>query len=486
MRFELDEEKKLTVLRVVGVGGAGGNAVNRMVSGGFRGVEFAALNTDLQVLRESSALHKIQIGEELTRGLGSGGDPRVGREAAEESVEAIRNCVRGADMVFITAGMGGGTGTGAAPVVAALAREAGALTVGVVTRPFFFEGSPRLRQAEAGIEALKEAVDTLIIIPNDKLLETSGEDTSMLDAFARADEVLCNATHGISSLITETGVVNLDFADVRSVMRNGGAALMGTGVAAGPDAPEDSARQAIHSPLLDDVSIQGATSILVNITGPRSLGIKQISRAATVVNAEAGPGAHVFLGTVIDDSMPEGEIRVTVIATGFHRPAPAARVIDARTQARPESRPAEPVRDWRSASSREPDRVIRETREPDRFVREATPAAATVAAAPVVMPAPAPVAPAPVTVAQSSFAAMSAEHTPRMTEAVAPVPPMDEPFDDEPVLNFPEILARGDSLVEFAAEPADGEEPVIMDNGSIRSFNTEVFRIPTFVRKQMD
>jgi cell division protein FtsZ len=492
MRFELDEEKKLTVLRVVGVGGAGGNAVNRMVSGGFRGVEFAALNTDLQVLRESSALHKIQIGEELTRGLGSGGDPRVGREAAEESVEAIRNCVRGADMVFITAGMGGGTGTGAAPVVAALAREAGALTVGVVTRPFFFEGSPRLRQAEAGLEALKEAVDTLIIIPNDKLLETSGEDTSMLDAFARADEVLCNATHGISSLITETGVVNLDFADVRSVMRNGGAALMGTGVAAGPDAAEASARQAIHSPLLDDVSIQGATSILVNITGPRSLGIKQISRAATVINAEAGPGAHVFLGTVIDDSMPEGEIRVTVIATGFHRPAPAARVIDTRTQARPESRPAEPVRDWRAASSREP----------DRFVREAAPAAATVAAAPVVMPAPAPVAPAPVTVAQSSFAAMSApalpvvvpvpasaaapmEHTPRMTEPVAPMPP-DEPFDDEPVLNFPEILARGDSLVEFAAEPADGEEPVIMDNGSIRSFNTEVFRIPTFVRKQMD
>ncbi len=509
MRFELDEEKKLTVLRVVGVGGAGGNAVNRMVAGGFRGVEFAALNTDLQVLRESSALHKIQIGEELTRGLGSGGDPRVGREAAEESVEAIRNCVRGADMVFITAGMGGGTGTGAAPVVAALAREAGALTVGVVTRPFFFEGSPRLRQAEAGIEALKEAVDTLIIIPNDKLLETSGEDTSMLDAFARADEVLCNATHGISSLITETGVVNLDFADVRSVMRNGGAALMGTGVAAGPDAAEESARQAIHSPLLDDVSIQGATSILVNITGPRSLGIKQISRAATVVNAEAGPGAHVFLGTVIDDSMPEGEIRVTVIATGFHRPAPAARVVDTRSQARPEPRPAEPVRDWRSAASR----VMREdapAREPDRFVREAAPvlapvappvmapAAATVAPTPVVVPAPAPVEQAPVTVVQSSFAAMSApmapmaastapmEHAPRMTEAVAPMPPVDEPFDDEPVLNFPEILARGDSLVEFAAEPEDGEEPVIMDNGSIRSFNTEVFRIPTFVRKQMD
>src|SRR5512139_1096538 len=318
MRFEMEEEKKLTVLRVIGVGGAGGNAVNRMVAAGFRGVDFIAVNTDLQVLRESNAFEKVQIGGELTRGLGSGGDPRVGREAAEESLEAIRGMVAGADMVFITAGMGGGTGTGAAPIVAQLAREAGVLTVGVVSRPFFFEGMPRLRQAEAGIEAMKEAVDTLIVIPNDKLLETSDDNTSMLDAFARADEVLCNATRGISALVTETGVVNLDFADVRSVMRNGGAALMGTGVATGPNAAEEAARCAIHSPLLDDVSLNGATSILVNITGPRSLGIKQISKAATLVNSEAGAGAHVFLGTVIDDAMPEGEVRVTVIATGFN------------------------------------------------------------------------------------------------------------------------------------------------------------------------
>ena len=457
MRFELDEEKKLTVLRVVGVGGAGGNAVNRMTAAGFRGVEFAAVNTDLQVLRESNAFHKIQIGEELTRGLGSGGDPRVGREAAEESVEAIRNCVRGADMVFITAGMGGGTGTGAAPVVAALAREAGALTVGVVTRPFFFEGTPRLRQGEAGIDALKEAVDTLIVIPNDKLLETSGDDTSMLDAFARADEVLCNATHGISALITETGVVNLDFADVRSVMRNGGAALMGTGVASGPGAAEDAARMAIHSPLLDDVSIQGATSILVNITGPRSLGIKQISRAATVINSEAGAGAHVFLGTVIDESMPEGEIRVTVIATGFHRAAPAARVA--------ESRPAEMV-----------------PRAPEPRAREWQAVPMPTEPAPVVMQPMASMAMPPVAVPN--------EHAARMAEPVArmdALPRADEVFaDDEPVLDFPEILARGDSVIEFAAEPEEGDEPVIMDNGSIRSFNTEVFRIPTFVRKQMD
>ncbi len=471
MRFELDEEKKLTVLRVVGVGGAGGNAVNRMVAAGFRGVEFAAVNTDLQVLRESNAYHKIQIGEELTRGLGSGGDPRVGREAAEESVEAIRACVRGADMVFITAGMGGGTGTGAGPVVAALAREAGALTVGVVTRPFFFEGTPRLRQGEAGIEALKEAVDTLIVIPNDKLLETSSEDTSMLDAFARADEVLCNATRGISALITETGVVNLDFADVRSVMRNGGAALMGTGVASGPEAAEEAARMAIHSPLLDDVSIQGATSILVNITGPRSLGIKQISRAATVINSEAGAGAHVFLGTVIDESMPEGEIRVTVIATGFHRPSPAARV-EPRQMELPRSQP-EPRREWQ-APPVAPAATVQLATTP------ASPAPLAPAPAPHVVPAP---VMAPSTMAPMEHAARVAEPVARMDEVRAPVEARFE--DEEPVLDFPEILSRGDSVIEFATEPED-DEPVIMDNGSIRSFNTEVFRIPTFVRKQMD
>lgn len=509
MRFELDEEKKLTILRVVGVGGAGGNAVNRMVAAGFRGVDFATVNTDLQVLRESNAFHKIQIGEELTRGLGSGGDPRVGREAAEESIEAIRACVRDADMVFITAGMGGGTGTGAAPVVAALAREAGALTVGVVTRPFFFEGTPRLRQSEAGLEALKEAVDTLIVIPNDKLLETSGEDTSMLDAFARADEVLCNATRGISALITETGVVNLDFADVRSVMRNGGAALMGTGMASGANAAEDAARMAIHSPLLDDVSIQGATSILVNITGPRSLGIKQISKAATVINSEAGAGAHVFLGTVIDETMPEGEIRVTVIATGFHRASSAARVAEPRQMELP--RPAQaPAREWQApASSPAPERMVAPLRESAPVyepapMREVAPVRETAPVAAIVVPpaAPAPMAPvAQAPAAPAAFVAAAPMPVEAPMQVAAPIEParMPEPvarldarmmgdsqFDDEPVLDFPEILARGDSVIEFAAEPEDGDEPVIMDNGSIRSFNTEVFRIPTFVRKQMD
>jgi cell division protein FtsZ len=490
MRFELDEEKKLTVLRVVGVGGAGGNAVNRMVAAGFRGVEFAAVNTDLQVLRESSAAHKIQIGEALTRGLGSGGDPRVGREAAEESIEALRMCVRGADMVFITGGMGGGTGTGSAPVVAALAREAGALTVGVVTRPFFFEGTPRLRQAEAGIEALKDAVDTLIVIPNDKLLDTSGDDTSMLDAFARADEVLCGATRGISTLITETGVVNLDFADVRSVMRNGGAALMGTGVANGPNAAEDAARMAIHSPLLDDTSIQGATSILVNITGPRSLGIKQISRAATVINSEAGAGAHVFLGTVIDESMAEGEIRVTVIATGFHRQAGAARVAAAGTRRLEAIASEVREREWRAAATSVEPAVSREPA-PVPAVTQVPGPVSTIPVTPAPAPQVAPVAAPMVAPAIAPMAApvVSPEPAPFQMEPVSrlePTRPEVAAFDEEPVLDFPEILARGDALIEFAAESEEGEEPVIMDNGSIRSFNTEVFRIPTFVRKQMD
>lgn len=439
MRFEIEEEKRLTVLRVIGVGGAGGNAVNRMVTADFKGVDFVAVNTDLQVLRESGAFDKIQIGEALTRGLGSGGDPRVGREAAEESVEAIRAAVSGADMVFITAGMGGGTGTGAAPVVASLAREAGALTVGIVTRPFFFEGTPRIRQAEAGLDALGEAVDTLIVIPNDKLLDTSEEDTTMLDAFACADEVLCNATRGISSLITETGVVNLDFADVRSVMRNGGAALMGTGMATGTHAAETAARMAIHSPLLDDVSIDGASAILVNITGPRSLGIKQISKAATVINSEAGAGAHVFLGTVIDETVPEGEVRVTVIATGFH-------VANASASAPAQHRPAAEPK-----PARGPAVELREGLE------EETPAPIA-ARAPVAEPVQEPVEePVEAAVAES-----------------------------EPVISFPEILANGDSMIEFEEEPEDADEPVVMDNGSIRSFNPEVFRVPTFVRKQMD
>jgi cell division protein FtsZ len=296
----------------------------------------------------------------------------------------------------------------------------------------------------------------------------------MLDAFAKADDVLCSATRGISSLITETGVVNLDFADVRSVMRNGGAALMGSGIATGPNAAEDAARMAIHSPLLDDVSIEGATSILVNITGPRSLGIKQISKAATLINAEAGAGAHVFLGTVIDDAMPEGEVRVTVIATGFAGSGAAA-ALNARRRAEasvvslPQRSTPAPVPAPVASAYVAP-------RAPVTPMHTPAPTPAPVA----VQPRPAVVAPRPLIVEQP-FAAPMEHEQPVLMRAAAP-----DPAEDEPVISFPEILARGDSVIEFALEPDEADEPVIMDNGSIRSFNTEAFRVPTFVRKQMD
>jgi cell division protein FtsZ len=352
--------------------------------------------------------------------------------------------------------------------------------VGVVSRPFFFEGTPRLRQAEQGMDALREAVDTLIIIPNDKLLETSDDSTSMLDAFARADDVLCSATRGISSLITETGVVNLDFADVRSVMKNGGAALMGSGIATGPNAAEDAARMAIHSPLLDDVSIEGATSILVNITGPRSLGIKQISKAATLINAEAGAGAHVFLGTVIDDAMPEGEVRVTVIATGFAGSGAAA-ALSARRRAEATVVPL-PQRPAAAPAPAPAATVHVVPRAPVAPVHTPAPTPAPVAAQPrpVVVERPMVVEQRPLIVEQP-FEAPQEHEQPVLMRTAAP-----EPVEEEPVISFPEILARGDSVIEFALEPDEADEPVIMDNGSIRSFNTEAFRVPTFVRKQMD
>ncbi|MBI4720410.1 MAG: cell division protein FtsZ [Chitinivibrionia bacterium] len=382
----MEEEKKLTSLKVVGVGGAGGNGVNRMAGIGFGGVEFISINTDLQVLKDSNAHHKIQIGMRLTRGLGSGGDPETGRLAAEESLDAIRESMQGADMVFLTAGMGGGTGTGASPVIASIARASGALTVGIVTKPFFFEGSRRMDQADRGLRELKNEVDTLIVIPNDKLLSISDETTTMLDAFAKADQVLCNATKGISDLITEVGVVNLDFADVKSVMKSGGDAIMGTGVATGENAAEEAARMAISSPLLDNVSIRGARGILVNITGSKSLGLKQVSKAATIINNEAGVDAHVFLGTVINETMPEDEVRITVIATGFNR----------------EDQPQDQI-------------------------------------------------------------------------------------EEETVINFTELLSGDKSPIGLDDDLRfEKEEAIVIDTGTIRSFNTDHYRAPTFVRKQVD
>jgi cell division protein FtsZ len=306
----------LAVIKVVGVGGAGTNAVSRMVDAGLRGVEFIAANTDAQALATCDADIRLNIGSELTRGLGAGADPDVGFSAAQESRDEIREALKGADMVFVTAGEGGGTGTGAAPVIAEIAKsEVGALTVGVITKPFSFEGAQRSRQAEEGIERLREVVDTLIVIPNELLLATVDRRTSIVDAFASADNVLRQGVQGITDLITIPGLINLDFADVRTIMQDAGSALMGIGQAGGESRAADAANMAISSPLLEE-SIDGATGILLNITAGNELGLFEVNEAAEIVHSAADPNATIIFGAVIDDSLGD-EVRVTVIATGF-------------------------------------------------------------------------------------------------------------------------------------------------------------------------
>lgn len=313
--LELDFERgNLAQLKVVGVGGAGNNAVNRMIQYGIKGVEFISVNTDKQALYQSHANQKIQIGEKLTKGLGAGADPEIGRRAAEESKEAISEALKGADLVFITAGMGGGTGTGAAPVVAECAKEMGILTVGVVTKPFGFEGKVRMNNAVNGITNLKSNVDTLICIPNDRLLDTVGK-VSLTDAFRIADDVLRQGVQGISDLIAVPAMVNLDFADVRTIMRERGMAHMGIGIATGDKRAADAARQAVVSPLLE-TSINGAKGVLLNITGGSDLGIHEVSEAASIIQEYADPEANIIWGAGIDEEMGDG-VRITVIATGF-------------------------------------------------------------------------------------------------------------------------------------------------------------------------
>src|SRR5213080_497464 len=306
----------LAVIKVVGIGGGGTNAVNRMVDAGLRGVEFIAANTDAQALQMCDADIKLNIGHELTKGLGAGANPEVGFGAAAESRDDIKEALKGADMVFVTAGEGGGTGTGAAPVMAEIAKnEIGALTVGVVTRPFDFEGTQRARQAEEGIQRLREVVDTLIVIPNEKLLSIVERRTSILDAFREADNVLRQGVQGITDLITIPGLINLDFADVRAIMQNAGSALMGIGAASGESRAAEAARTAVSSPLLE-ASVEGATGILLNITGPKDIGLFEVNEAAEVVTGAADQNANVIFGAVIDEGIKD-EVRVTVIATGF-------------------------------------------------------------------------------------------------------------------------------------------------------------------------
>lgn len=329
----MPEQEGAALIRVVGVGGGGSNAVNRMIEESIAGVDFIAVNTDQQALMGSRAKQRVAIGERTTRGLGSGGDPEVGGKSAEESEDDLHSVLQGSDMVFVTAGMGGGTGTGATPIVAKVAREVGALSIGVVTRPFTFEGAQRSRIAEQGIEQLKEHVDTLIVIPNDRLLEAADKRVSLLDSFSMADDVLRQGIQGISELITVPGLINLDFADVKTIMSLGGAALMAVGTGSGDDRAREAAEQALSSHLLD-VTIDGARGILFNVTGGSDLSLYEINQAASIIRETAHPDVNLIFGAVIDDDMGE-EIRITVIATGFEHGMPLV-----RTLSRPVSQPS--------------------------------------------------------------------------------------------------------------------------------------------------
>jgi cell division protein FtsZ len=328
-------------IKVIGVGGGGGNAVNTMIASGLPGVDFIAANTDAQALRANLSPVKVQLGEKLTRGLGAGGNPEVGKRAAQEDVERLREYLEGADMVFVTAGMGGGTGTGAAPVIAKVGKELGILTVGVVTKPFVFEGKRRQKQAEEGMRDLKAAVDTLIAIPNQRLLSVAGRNSSILETFKKADDVLFQAVRGISDLITVHGLINLDFADVRTIMSEMGMAMMGASVAQGENRAIEAAQKAISSPLLEDVSINGARGVLINITGGPDLSLHEVNEAATLIQEEADEDANIIFGAVIDEALGD-EVRITVIATGFgddireHQGRPAG---ESRAAAAHEGRP---------------------------------------------------------------------------------------------------------------------------------------------------
>lgn len=317
LTFDFDDSIAPTAkMKVVGVGGAGGNAINRMISAGLIGVEFIGINTDLQALNMCKAPIRLQIGKNLTKGLGAGANPEVGRKAIEEDRDAVFNALKDTDMVFVTAGMGGGTGTGAAPIVAEVAKDLGALTVAIVTKPFLFEGPKRMKRAEEGLQELKERVDTLIVIPNQRLLSIVSKDTRLNKAFQMADEVLYNATKGISDLISVPGLINLDFADVRTVMSEMGDALMGSAVASGEDRAIQAAQNAIRSPLLEEVSIAGALGLLVNVTGGEDLTLSEVDAAANIIQQAVGQDANVIFGAVIDEQFKD-QIRVTVIATGF-------------------------------------------------------------------------------------------------------------------------------------------------------------------------
>lgn len=430
IEFE-DTEQEGPRIKVIGVGGGGNNAINNMIEKGIAGVEFLAANTDRQALEVNRAPIKMQLGQGSTKGLGAGAKPEVGANAAKESIDRIEELFTGADMVFVAAGMGGGTGTGAAPIIADVARRQGALTVGVVTKPFSFEGNRRRKQAERGIECLKEAVDTLIVVPNDRLLELATAETSMLDAFKTADQVLFNAVKGISDIITQQGVINVDFADAVAVMRGQGMALMGIGRGTGAQRALDAAHMAISSPLLENVSVEGATGILVNVTGGPSLTLHEVNQAIALITDVAHEDANVIFGYVVDQSMTE-EVAITVIATGFDRMNERADEAEERSQqqqlpvaAQQRHDPDVPAyirRNWSQASQ--------ESRTSELPQSAAAVSTMTPAAASTVAPAPAP------------------------ARRSAPVISMLPPVEEEPFRPAREVYA-GSSLEVFEEDEYD-------------------------------
>jgi len=344
IKFHLAEDLPAAKIKVIGIGGGGGNAVNRMIESGIEGVEFIAVNTDRQALNNNRAHLKIQIGSKLTKGLGSGGDPEVGRQAAQEDTEQLAEILEGSDMVFLTTGLGGGTGTGATPVIAHLASEMGVLVIAIVTLPFAFEGKIRARNAERGLQELKSVVDTVIAIPNQRLIETVNLNTTIPEAFKMADDVLRQAAQGISDLITRPGLINLDFADVKSIMKGMGMAFMGTGIASGESRAVEAAQKAISSPLLVDTSIEGARGVLINITGGKDMTLHEVSKAAQLITSLADPEANIIFGTVLDENITE-TIKVTVIATGFDRKKPKTATPDElrKSNFRTQNQPSIPV-----------------------------------------------------------------------------------------------------------------------------------------------
>ncbi|MDX2261592.1 MAG: cell division protein FtsZ [Gemmatimonadales bacterium] len=378
MIFELEEQSAQNArMKVVGVGGGGGNAVNRMIAEQLSGVQFISVNTDAQALAASRSDVKVQIGKKLTRGLGAGARPEIGRQAIEENRDEVLQHLQGADLVFVTCGMGGGTGTGAAPIIAQIAKDIGALTVGIVTKPFLFEGRKRMKQAEMGITELRRNVDTMIVVPNERLLAVVGKGIPFQDALKKADEVLLNATRGIASLITSTGIINVDFADVRTVMQNGGAALMGTGVASGENRALEAAQQAISSPLLDNVSINGASGVLINIIGGEDLTLGEATQISGIIHDAVGDEAQIIFGAG-NDPRCNGEIRVTVIATGFDRAVTGEPVVERNVNPQvlpfsPRRQPTTPAPSAAPAAQQPAAQPPRATPAPQPFVRPVQP-----------------------------------------------------------------------------------------------------------------